>query len=244
MFDRAIGLARSLAIYHALPGRQRRMRRLYADFLRSGDLVFDIGAHVGNHVRAFAALGCRVVAVEPQPEFSRLLRVAFARFAGVKVIEAAVSDTSGSSALAISDRTPTVATLDSEWREARTAEPEFAGVRWNRQVAVRTTTLDELIDLFGDPAFIKIDVEGSEPAVLAGLNRPVRGLSFEYLPRALGLVETSLGRLRELGHYQFNWSAGESFRFASSTWMNERQLIASLKSAAAQGRSGDVYARL
>src|SRR5439155_24728461 len=62
--DRALGLARSLAIYHAIPRRQRRMRHLYADFVTRDDLVFDVGAHVGNRTRAFRALGCRVVAIE------------------------------------------------------------------------------------------------------------------------------------------------------------------------------------
>ena len=73
-FDRAIGLARSLAVYYGIPGRQRRLRALYGQFVRPGDLVFDIGAHLGNRTRAFAALGCRVVAVEPQPHVARMLR--------------------------------------------------------------------------------------------------------------------------------------------------------------------------
>jgi hypothetical protein len=69
-FDRGVGLARSLVIYHAIPLRQRRLRRLYGHFVGAGDLVFDIGAHAGNRVRAFVALGCRVVALEPQPDFA------------------------------------------------------------------------------------------------------------------------------------------------------------------------------
>src|SRR5581483_7200558 len=36
--DRAIGLARSLAIYHGIPVRQRRLRALYATFVGPGDL--------------------------------------------------------------------------------------------------------------------------------------------------------------------------------------------------------------
>ena len=76
-FDRGVGLARSLAIYHGIPLRQRRLRRLYGRFVGAGDLVFDIGAHAGNRVRAFAALGCQVVALEPQPDFARLLRARF-----------------------------------------------------------------------------------------------------------------------------------------------------------------------
>ena len=220
------------------------MRRLYAQFLRRGDLVFDIGAHVGNHVRAFSALGCRVIAAEPQPEFARLLRIAFARSSGVTIVEAAVSDSSGSAGLFVSDRTPTVTTLDSTWRDAREGEPEFSGVRWNRRVEVTVTTLDRLIEQFGEPAFIKIDAEGSEPAVLSGLTRPVSALSFEYLPRALANAERSIARLRELGEYRFNWSAGESFRLLASTWTNDQELVASLASPDARRTSGDVYARL
>ena len=45
---RAVGLTRSLLVYHAIPGRQRRLRRLYSQFVAPGDLVFDLGARVGN----------------------------------------------------------------------------------------------------------------------------------------------------------------------------------------------------
>src|SRR5215475_12666578 len=75
MLDRAFGLVRSIAIYHAIPFRQRRLRRLYRSFVHRGDLVFDIGAHAGNHVRALHAIGCRVIAMEPQPDFARILRL-------------------------------------------------------------------------------------------------------------------------------------------------------------------------
>src|SRR5207237_6544367 len=70
----AVGSARSLVIYYGNPMRQRRMDRLYSDFVRQGDLVFDIGSHVGDRIGSFRRLGCRVVAVEPQPRLVRILR--------------------------------------------------------------------------------------------------------------------------------------------------------------------------
>src|SRR6266480_7915726 len=94
-FDRFLGLARSMAIYHGIAGRHRRLRKLYAGFVARGDLVFDIGAHAGNRARAFASLGCRVVALEPQPDFARLLRVLFARASRIEVIEAAADAAPG-----------------------------------------------------------------------------------------------------------------------------------------------------
>jgi len=244
-WDRVLGVARSIAVYHAIPMRRRRMRRLYAQFVAQGDLVFDVGAHAGNRVRGFAALGCHVVALEPQPDFARLLRTVFGRSRRrIDVVEMAVGEAAGRAVLSDSERTPTVTTLATAWREARASEPDFAGVRWNRRIEVETTTLDLLVARFGTPAFIKIDVEGGEPAVLGGLSHPVRALSFEYLPRALDEVRACLARLGTLGPYRFNWSPGESYRLESARWLSGDELLEQLSAPDAQRTSGDVYARL
>ncbi len=47
----------------------------YGEFVRPGDLAFDIGAHVGDRIGSFRRLGARVVAVEPQPALVRTLRL-------------------------------------------------------------------------------------------------------------------------------------------------------------------------
>ena len=240
---RAFGLIRSLAVYHAIPLRQRRLRRLYGTFAGPGDLTFDLGAHVGNRTRALAALGCRVVAVEPQPDCARVLRALFGRRTNVEIVEAAVGERAGRTTLSISDRSPTMTTMAPGWRDELARDPVFAEVRWNRGIEVDTTTLDRLITKFGAPAFVKIDVEGAEPQVLAGLSHPLRALSFEYLPHALGYARTCVARLTALGPYCFNWSSGESYELAGR-WLTGDELGDALETAPAQHRSGDVYARL
>ena len=48
--------------------RDRETERLalfYGGFVRKGDVAFDVGANLGNRLRVFRRLGCKVVAVEP-----------------------------------------------------------------------------------------------------------------------------------------------------------------------------------
>jgi FkbM family methyltransferase len=241
--DRAIGLARSLAVYYGIPFRQRRLRALYRQFVQPGDLVFDVGAHLGNRTRAFAALGCRVVAIEPQPHVARMLRRLVGGLADVRVVESAVARAPGRATLAISERTPTVSTLAGGWRQERAQEPDFAGVSWDRSFDVAVITLDALIAEHGRPAFIKIDVEGAELEVLLGLSHAVPAVSFEFLPRAMDAAEACCARLAGLAPYRFNWSMAESSELAAAAWLDAPSLFEALRTAAPT-RHGDIYARL
>jgi FkbM family methyltransferase len=243
MLARAWGIARSLVIYHGQPAKHRRAVRLYGAFLGPGDLAFDIGAHVGGRVRTWRRLGARVVAVEPQPDCLRVLRLLFARDGDVTIEPRAIGAQPGRARLGVSTATPTVSSMSQDWRESVAADRSFARVRWDRSIEVEVTTLDALVAAHGVPAFCKIDVEGFEADVLAGLSQPLPALSFEYLPptheRAIAVLE----RVQELGDYRYNYSPVETMRFASDDWLEAPELIRLLERVRPLGRSGDVYAR-
>ncbi len=239
-----IGLVRSLIVYWR-PGRQRGLRHLYAAFVREGDLVFDVGAHLGDRSVAFAALGARVIALEPQPRIARWLHMIVGSNPRIVVREEAVGARPGVAHLALSRRNPTVATMSESWRtSAGEANPGFKGVRWESSVEVPVVTLDGLIASYGTPRFCKIDVEGYELEVLAGLSQPVAGLSVEFVAGHLGVATACVRRLTELGAYRFNAVAGEGRRFEFTAWKGAADMLAWLEAGAGGFSSGDVYARL
>jgi FkbM family methyltransferase len=239
-----LGLVRSLLMYWR-PGRQRGLRRLYAPFVREGDLVFDVGAHLGDRAVAFAALGARVIALEPQPRIARWLRRIAGRSDSIVVRTEAVGARSGTARLAISRRNPTVSSMSEAWREGvAEANPGFGGVRWDEHVEVRMVTLDDLIEQHGTPRFCKIDVEGWEAEALRGLSRPLEALSVEFVAGQIAVAAQCVRRLEELGSYRFNVVLGERRTLELDTWRSGDEMIAWLESGADGASSGDVYARL
>ena len=244
LYDRAYGIGRSLWTYYGVPGRAARMDAFYGRFVRPGSLCFDIGAHVGDRSRCWSRLGARVVAVEPQPDFARLLRLLFRRDRNVTVVEQAVAASAGTVELRVSARTPTVTTGSAAFAAEAALVPSFAWVDWGGRLEVPATTLDALIAVHGEPDFAKIDVEGMEHEVLAGLSRPLRALSFEFVPASLGSALASLGRLGDLGKYEFNVAMGESLRFEFGDWIDAGAMRRWLEARHPEGDSGDVYAVL
>ena len=178
---RWLGVGRSLRQYYG-GGRERRqpLGRLYARFVGAGDLAFDIGSHVGDRIASLRRLGIGMVAVEPQPHLAITLRLLFGRDPDVEIIEAAIGTDEGAVKLHLNPDNPTVATASDAFIAAARGAEGWREQRWEAQIQVPLTTLDELIARFGLPRFVKIDVEGLEAELLSSLSHPDPSLSFEF----------------------------------------------------------------
>lgn len=238
-----LGLARSLLIYYGNPRKLQRMKQFYAQFIRPGDLCFDIGAHVGNRLWAWTRLGARVVALEPQPFCMQFLRRWYGQQPQVTLRAEAVGAVAGTQPLWISPRTPTVTTLSKSWIDTVQTVPAFASVQWASAGVVNVTTLDAVIASYGEPVFCKIDVEGYELEVLHGLSRPLRALSFEYIPATKALTLACLARLQHLGDYEFNYAIGEQHRWQMPQWVTGDTMRTVVEQFPSYAASGDIYAR-
>jgi FkbM family methyltransferase len=213
-------------LHRASAATRARLR----EFVSKGDLVFDVGANVGDITALFLDIGARVVSVEPNPELAKLIR----KRHGVIVEAAALGAEVGEAELQLGTHHEH-STLSKDYQTV------YSG-RFSGTVTVKVLTLDSLIAEYGEPAFVKIDVEGYESEVLRGLGHPVRALSFEFLRDVLDQTADSLAILDRLGSY--------SYRFSENAWpwstpfSNPMTRDALLRSLEALGPSvyGDVYA--
>jgi FkbM family methyltransferase len=236
------GVIRSLRIYYGGQRDRAAMGRLYARFIRPGDLVFDVGSHVGDRIAAFRRLGARVVACEPQPALVTMLRLIYGRDKTIKIVPAAIGRATGQIDLKINVDNPTVSTASPDFVKASEGAPGWEGQNWDKSVTVRMTTLDALIARHGMPAFIKIDVEGFEAEALAGLSQAVPALSFEFTTIQRDVAHACLARCRALGYVRYNAALGESQQLVHDEWQSADDIGRWLTGLPAEANSGDVYA--
>jgi FkbM family methyltransferase len=234
-------IVRSLRIYYGDKARAAAMDRLYGDFIQPGDLVFDVGAHVGDRIASFSRLGARVVAVEPQRAMANVLRLLYGLNRKVLIEEVAVGREPARVRMLINADNPTVSSVSKLFVDAARGAPGWETQRWTGSAEVNVTTLDALIAKHGRPVFIKLDVEGYEAEALRGMSQAVRGLSFEFTTIQRQVAFACVERCKTLGYTRFNAALGESQALLNE-WVNADGITRWLMELPQSANSGDVYA--
>jgi FkbM family methyltransferase len=223
--------------------RPASLKTLQADreFLRplvpAGAKCFDIGANNGSKAEVLLDLGAQVLAVEPQATALAELTAQLGARSGLTILCVALADKPGVATLHLAP-SATAASLVSGWGGADVGS-----------VDVPVLTLDLLIEKYGAPHYCKIDVEGSDVAVLRGLSRPLPLISFEYHLWADGAADlrAAMARIAELGRYEFNYTRQDVPGFQGTHWGTADDVYAWLgltKPTPPPSDYGDVFARL
>lgn len=217
----------------------KKMIKLYRNFVDAGDLVFDVGANEGHVTRVLLDLGTRVVSVDPQPSSIATLKKRFSNIKNSTIVAKGVSNHKGELKFYVAEDEGAsgVSTFDDGFKE----KGKFSEVNYGDPILVEVTTLDELIKKYGLPKFCKIDVEGFEFKVLQGLSQKIPYISFEFTREDFKTSLRCLELLSKTRWTKFNYSSYGNYEFELSGWVSKKELIKKLASSTDELFCGDIF---
>ena len=188
--------------------RESDLQRLVLQTVKAGDIVYDIGGHVGYTALLFSALvgeSGYVFAFEPSPaNYARLRGNMDAnRLRNVSTFDVAASDQEG------------IALLEERGTKSCIKSPQAAATSASR---VRTMRLDDFVyrDANPPPTFVKLDVEGHGGAVLEGMKQVLQSARPTILceihdkgeeDRTTQILTACGYHLMQVGRRKFPWRA-------------------------------------
>ena len=186
-------------------------------------LVFDIGANLGNTVKIFTEVSEKVIAFEPNPILLTNLNDMF-KGRNVVIDSRGLSNEVGRKIFNVS-YADSVSTFSDDWiNNSRFSEK----ITWQYPTEVEVTTLDNIIDEYGIPDYVKIDVEGYEYEVLISLNKflPDTLFAFEWAEEMKDKIYLTLEHVYNLGYKSFSLTEEDVVMFDKQlTWMDYSDLL-------------------
>ncbi len=185
---------------HLLP-EESEAQEWFVKHIRPGDVVWDIGANVGQwavYCARALSQGGRLYCFEPGPEVSRLLRRTLAvnrLLEQADVLSLALSDTDGEAQLYMGVGDSSLSSLG--------RRTDGFPVR-DEGIAIRTMTAASVVaqGLSSAPQLIKLDAEGSEWLILKGFCEAIwtacHTLLVEVHPLLLNTMGGSAEEIRQL----------------------------------------------
>lgn len=220
--------------------RLRNMLKFHSHFISHNDIVFDIGANVGDYTAIYDKLGARVICLEPQPYCIKKLKERFINKDNITIVEKGVSDKEETILLSTDSKNHATATFSQKFK----GQSSFNNREWDKDIPTQTTTLNRLIEEYGQPSYCKIDVEGYEYEVLKTLKHPIKYLSFEYTKSLPDEAEKCMDFLKTLGKSYFNFSICTRFtKLILPEWTNDKEFVLNEIRNHKRSFAGDIFVR-
>jgi FkbM family methyltransferase len=229
--------------------RERVLERRFYEHLiakHAEGCIIDVGANVGSKTELFRNLAPAVVAIEPDPTSSRLLRTRFRWRSDVIVLQCAIADKAGTLLLYQFGDGSAYNTADPEWAKSMMDGSNHMHVRLPRpkEINVPARTIAEIEAEFRPVKYLKIDAEGFEKKVISTLRYPIPLISMEFnFPQMQDALMACVSHLETIGGYRFNAAITEPpIRLEHDEWLSGGEIIASIRSAG--WKYTELFARL
>ena len=172
-------------------------------------MYFDIGSNIGNWSLSNINQCDKIISVEASPiTFKKL--VDNCKNDKIILLNYAVCNNNGQDITFYQADCDVLSTIDKDWLAKDSSR--FYNYKY-REIMCKTLTIDKLIEYYGLPDLIKIDVEGGEYECIASLNQKVTMLCFEWASETNSITFKCIDYLLNLGFTQFYIQDGDNYLF-------------------------------
>lgn len=163
-------------------------------------MYFDVGSNKGLWSLANYYNCDKIIAIEASPStFIKLLENCV-NHSKIECINFAVCDNNNMDITFYDAEADTLSTLNKDWLTLESSR--FHNHKY-KEIICKSITLDNLIEKYGIPSLIKIDVEGGEYECIKSLTKKVDNLCFEWASETNNITFQCLEYLIKLGFTLF-----------------------------------------
>lgn len=172
-------------------------------------MYFDIGANIGKWSLANINQCNKIIAIEASPiTFDRLKNNC--KNDNIILLNYAVCNNNGNDIIFYHSDSDTLSTINKEWLTSPNSR--FYNTRY-KEITCKTITIDKLIEQYGLPDLIKIDVEGGEYECISSLTQKVKLLCFEWASETNNISFNCIDYLFKLGYNKYYIQVQDEYLF-------------------------------
>jgi FkbM family methyltransferase len=172
-------------------------------------MYFDIGSNIGKWAIANISQCDKILSIEASPTTFKSL-TDNCKHDKIILLNYAVCNNGGKDIAFYEADASTISTINKEWLVNETSR--FYNYPY-KEITCKTITIDSLIEQYGTPDLIKIDVEGGEYECVSSLTTKVKLLCFEWASETNEITLKCIDYLFNLGYTKFFVQNGDDYVF-------------------------------
>jgi FkbM family methyltransferase len=186
-------------------------------------MYFDIGANVGKWSIANINNCNKIIAIEASPKtFSKLINNVKS-YNNVECLNFAVCNSDDKFISFFDSNADTISSLNEQWLNSPSSR--FYQYTNYKKIDCETIKLDSLINKYGVPELIKIDVEGGEFEVIKSLTKKANYICFEWASETNDITIDCINHLINLGYENFAIQFEDNYLYRPSEYTTSNSVI-------------------
>jgi len=172
-------------------------------------MFFDIGSNIGNWALANINQCDKIISVEASPTtFKRLINNC--KNDKIICLNYAVCNNNGKDIIFYQADCDVLSTINKDWLTKDTSR--FFNSSYT-EITCKTISIDNLIEQYGFPDLIKIDVEGGEYECISSLTKKIEIICFEWASETNDITFKCIDYLFNLGYTQYYIQNSDNYLF-------------------------------